>query len=88
MIPLFGHTIQQSTAHNAYLRKGWQNMTIEETLLAKFGPLMSVVALLRMYLRGNSEWAERINTTKVKVGRRLYFRTSELAQFLSGNAKQ
>ena len=73
-------------------------MTIEETLLAKFGPLMSVVALanlldrspegLRMYLRGNSEWAERINTTKVKVGRRLYFRTSELAQFLSGNAKQ
>lgn len=73
-------------------------MTIEETLVARFGPLMSVVALatvldrspegLRMCLRGDSEWAVRINTTKVKVGRRLYFRTSELAQFLSGTVQQ
>ena len=72
-------------------------MTIEESLISKFGPLMSLVALAtlldrspeaaRMFLRSNSELALRINIAKLKIGRRLYFRTSEIAQVLSGDAK-
>ena len=73
-------------------------MTIEDALVSKYGPLMSVVALsslldrspesVRIFLRSNGESAQRINLAKVKVGRRLYFRTSEIALVLSGDAKQ
>ena len=70
-------------------------MTIEETLITKYGPLMTVVALatmldrspegLRMCLRGGSAWARNINATKIQIGRRLYFRTTEIARILSCN---
>ncbi len=73
-------------------------MTIEEALVSKYGPLMSVIALssvldrspesVRVFLRSNGECAQRINMAKVKVGRRLYFRTSEIAEVLSGEAKE
>ncbi|HAT32393.1 MAG TPA: plasmid-related protein [Janthinobacterium sp.] len=69
-------------------------MTIEETLVTKYGPLMSVTALssvldrspesVRVFLRSNGESAQRLNLAKVKVGRRLYFRTAEIAQVLNG----
>ncbi len=68
-------------------------MTIEESLIDRFGPLMPLAGLatlldrspeaVRMFLRSDSELASRINTAKLKVGRRLYFRTAEVAQFLS-----
>ena len=73
-------------------------MTIEENLIKHFGPLMPLSGLAslldrspeaaRMFLRSNSELAQRINTAKLKVGRRLYFRTVEVAQCLSSDAKQ
>lgn len=71
-------------------------MTIEENLVERFGPLMPLAGLAtlldrspeaaRMYLRSNSELAQRINTAKLKVGRRLYFRTMDVARFLSGES--
>ena len=69
-------------------------MTIEEALVTKYGPLMSVTALssvldrspesVRVFIRSNGESAQRLNLAKVKVGRRLYFRTAEIAEVLNG----
>lgn len=67
-------------------------MTIEETLLRRFGPLLSVAQLasvldrspdgLRISLRATSEWAQKINAARLKIGRRVYFRTSQVAQLI------
>ena len=72
-------------------------MTMEENLVTRFGPLMPLAGLatvldrspeaVRMFLRSNSDLAQYINKTKLKVGRRLYFRTSEVAFVLSGAQK-
>ncbi len=74
------------------ITKGYA-MTIEETLLQSFGPLLSISQLadildrspegLRISLRNSSEWATRINQARLKIGRRVYFRTSEIAEVLS-----
>ena len=68
-------------------------MQIEEVLNEKYGPLLSVVQLakvlnrspegLRISLRTPSEWSAQINQTKLKLGRRVYFRTAEIALILS-----
>lgn len=68
-------------------------MTIEETLLTRYGPLLSINQLasvldrspdgLRISLRTASEWSAKINTTRLKIGRRVYFRTSQVAQLLA-----
>ncbi|XXG31296.1 MAG: DNA-binding protein [Ferrovum myxofaciens] len=73
-------------------------MTMEENLVERFGPLIPLSGLaalldrspeaVRMFLRTNSELAQRINTAKVKIGRRLFFRTLDIAQFLNSDAKQ
>jgi len=70
-------------------------MTIEENLIERFGPLIPLAGLaalldrspeaIRMFLRSNNELAKNINTAKLKVGRRLYFRSAEIAQCLSGD---
>ena len=67
-------------------------MTIEETLLDSYGPLLSINQLakvldrspegLRISLRRSNEWAGQINLARKKIGRRVYFKTSEVAQFL------
>lgn len=72
-------------------------MTIEETLVKQFGPLIPLAGLatlldrspeaIRMFLRSGGGLAEQINSAKLKVGRRLYFRTSEVAEVLSGVPK-
>jgi hypothetical protein len=72
-------------------------VTIEENLVKQFGPLIPLAGLatlldrspeaIRMFLRSGSGLAEQINSAKLKVGRRLYFRTSEVAQVLSGVPK-
>ncbi|WP_281717992.1 DNA-binding protein [Pandoraea apista] len=69
-------------------------MNIEEVLNAQYGPLLSLVQLakvldrsaegLRISLRADCEWTRTINATKLKLGRRVYFRTSEVARILSG----
>lgn len=71
-------------------------MDIEKALIAEHGCLLSIEALakvlhrssegLRISLRSSntSEWARRVNATRLKIGRRVYFRTSEIAVILSG----
>ncbi len=68
-------------------------MTIEETLLQRFGPLLSIAQLaavldrspdgLRISLRTTNEWTQRINKTRLKIGQRVYFRTSQIAELFS-----
>ncbi len=67
-------------------------MTIEDTLLQRFGLLLSIAQLatvldrspdgLRISLRATNGWAQRINKARLKIGRRVYFRTSQIAQLL------
>jgi hypothetical protein len=71
--------------------------TIEDQLTERYGPLLSTAQLadvlhrstegLRISLRSNSEWARRINTAKLKLGRRIYFRTVSISEVLTGDAK-
>ena len=39
---------------------------------------------LTISLRSDSDWTRSINAAKLKLGRRVYFRTAEIAKFLSG----
>jgi len=69
-------------------------MKIEEALTKQYGPLLSVAQLakvldrsaegLRISLRTESDWSKSINAAKLKLGRRVYFRTAEIALVLSG----
>ncbi len=64
-----------------------------KTLLQRYGPLLSISQLatvldrspdgLRISLRSSNEWSARLNTTRLKIGRRVYFRTSQVAQMFS-----
>lgn len=68
-------------------------MTIEEMLLQRYGPLLSINQLasvldrspegLRISLRTPSDWSAKINASRLKIGRRVYFRTPQLAQLLT-----
>jgi hypothetical protein len=67
--------------------------TIEDTLLDRYGPLLSINQLatvldrspegLRISLRSSGEWSTKINSARLKVGRRVYFRTSQVADLLA-----
>jgi hypothetical protein len=67
-------------------------MTIEEVLVREYGPLLSFAELamildrspdgLRTSLRSSGEWVTRINAARLRLGRRVYFRTSEIANVL------
>lgn len=75
-------------------RKEVQKMQIEDVLNKEYGPLLSVAQLakvlnrspegLRISLRAPSEWSTRINQSKLKLGRRVYYRTAEISLILSG----
>jgi hypothetical protein len=66
--------------------------TSEETLTRRYGPLLSMTQLaalldrspdgLRITLRSSGEWVSRINATRLRLGHRVYFRTSEVADVL------
>jgi hypothetical protein len=68
-------------------------MTMEDMLLQRFGPLLSLAQLasildrspegLRISLRTPNVWALRINGSRLKIGRRVYFRTTQIAEMLS-----
>ena len=70
-------------------------MTIEEALIRKYGPLLSFADLaevlhrspeaLRITLRSSNDWVTRINTARLRIGRRVYFRSSEIAVVLGEN---
>lgn len=65
---------------------------IEETLIKQYGPLLSINQLagilyrstddLRTMLRSSGEWVNKSNRTRLRSGRRLYFRTVEVADVL------
>jgi hypothetical protein len=67
-------------------------MTAEGTLIKQHGPLLSINQLagildrspdgLRTTLRSSGVWVNKINATRLKSGRRLYFRTVEVADVL------
>jgi hypothetical protein len=67
-------------------------MTIEEALVRQYGPLLSLEDLaiildrspkgLRISLRSSDEWVRRINSARLRLGRRVYFRTSDIANVL------
>ncbi len=67
-------------------------MTIEEILVSEYGPLLSLSELaiildrtpagLRSSLRSSGEWISQINAARLRLGRRVYFRTSEIATVL------
>lgn len=68
-------------------------MTMEEMLLDRYGPLLSINQLsqlldrspegLRISLRTPSDWSAKINASRLKIGRRVYFRTPQLAKLLA-----
>lgn len=69
-------------------------MTVEETLLNRYGgsPLLSLKQLaevlhrskdgLRVSLSVDNELSAKLRQCKVKIGRRVYFRTSEVARVI------
>ncbi|MFA5491155.1 MAG: DNA-binding protein [Candidimonas sp.] len=71
-------------------------MTIEDALLNRFGPLLSLSQLatildrspdgLRISLRSNNDWASQINSARLKIGRRVYFRTGQIAEILESES--
>ncbi len=71
-------------------------MSIEDTLVGQYGPLLTTSQLakvlnrspegLRISLRSSSEWVSLVNASRLRLGRRVYFRTSEIAQILTGGA--
>jgi hypothetical protein len=69
-------------------------MTTEEILIQQYGPLLNMQQLaavldrspegLRITLRSSGEWVRQVNAARLKLGRRVYFRTSEIALVLGG----
>ena len=67
-------------------------MTTEEQLIEWYGPLLSLTALsellkrspdgLRIALYEQSDFAQQWNAAKRKVGRRVYFRASDVASLI------
>ncbi len=68
-------------------------MKFEDALIKTYGPLLTVAQLaqlldrsvegLRTGLRSENDWTRKINASKLKLGRRIYFRTSDIAKLLS-----
>lgn len=69
-------------------------MQIEEVLTKLYGPMLNLAQLaqvlhrsadgLRVSLRSDSDWTRSINATKIKLGRRVYFRTAGISKVLNG----
>lgn len=67
----------------------------EEQLIERYGILLSLEDLadvlkrskdgLRIALRGDSEFARAWCSAKKKIGRRVYFRASDVARLIDGN---
>jgi hypothetical protein len=68
-------------------------MDLAENLVKNSGPLLTICQLarildrspegLRVSLRKTTPWVQRINATRLRLGRRVYFRTAEIAAILS-----
>ncbi len=70
-------------------------MTTEDMLLERYGPLLTLRNLaevlhrspdgLRITLSSGAPCAERLNRAKVRIGRRVYFRTVDIAMMLGAS---
>ncbi len=85
--------IEMRNARHAQEKKQETEIVVaENTLIGRYGPLMNMAQLasildrspegLRVTLRSTGEWVEKINATRLRLGRRVYFRTSEIADVL------
>lgn len=69
-------------------------MSTEDFLLKNHGPLMTTKQLsdclgrsaegLRVSLRRECDWTRQVNAARVKFGRRVYYRTIEIAKLIDG----
>ena len=72
-------------------------MTTEEQLLNRYGPLLSLIELsellkrspdgLRIALSSQTEFAAKWRVAKCKVGRRVYFRASDVATLIDSSSE-
>ena len=82
----------KSDMHRTERNSETMTTTAEETLTKRYGPLLSMTQLaalldrspdgLRITLRSSGEWVSKINATRLRLGRRVYFRTAEVADVL------
>ena len=73
-------------------------MSTEQVLLEKYGPLLTLAALagllnrttdgLRLFLTRDCEMSQKLNKARLKVGRRVYFRTSVISRIIDGDDDQ
>jgi len=87
-------TLQVCQKRGTFQRNGevFKMTTAEETSTKQYGPLLSITQLaalldrspdgLRITLRSSGEWVSKINATRLRLGRRVYFRTAEVADVL------
>lgn len=78
----------------AQLRKQAMNQTTE-LLIEKYGPLLTLSELaeildrsregLRLTLRGDSELARKLGAARMKIGRRVHFKTAVVAAVIDGD---
>jgi hypothetical protein len=69
--------------------------SLSQSMFDRYGPLLTLAQLarmlnrsadgMRMALRESSPYAKRLNAAKVRIGRRIYFRTPDVAQILLGH---
>lgn len=69
--------------------------SLSQSMFDRYGPLLTLAQLaqmlnrsadgMRMALRESSAYAKQLNAAKVRIGRRIYFRTPDVAQILLGN---
>lgn len=68
-------------------------MGTEKLLIETYGPLLSLDELaqilkrsrdgLRLSLRSNSEFASTWSSARIKIGKRVYFRSADVARLIS-----
>ena len=73
-------------------------MTTEETLIQRYGILLSLQDCaelfcrsaegLRVSLAGNNDFANKLRPARVKIGRRILFKASVISQILDGAAQK
>ena len=70
------------------------NSTTQNLLVEKYGPLLTLSQLalildrsregLRLTLRGNSDLARQLGAARMKIGRRVHFKTAVVASVIDG----
>ncbi len=87
-----GATAEKNSQHFEDRNREAEAVFRENTLMRRYGPLMKLADLasildrspdgLRVTLRSTGEWVDKINSARLQLGRRVYFRTAEIAEVL------